>query len=62
MALYLKENLTFDAARMEVITEDHTDGKGGKNLYMKGICIQGGCVWPINPLMPRPRLRHILGS
>ena len=41
MAFYLKENLTFDAARMEVITEGAADGKG-KNLYMKGIFIQGG--------------------
>ena len=37
MALYLRENLTFDAARMVV------EGSGdGKDLYMKGICIQGG--------------------
>jgi len=36
MALYLKENLTFDAARMIV------EGTDGKDLYMKGICIQGG--------------------
>ena len=36
MALYLKENLTFDAARMIV------EGTEGKDLYMKGICIQGG--------------------
>ena len=56
MALYLKENLTFDAARMEIITEDQTDGKGGKNLYMKGICIQGGVknhnerVYPVNEI------------
>ena len=56
MALYLKENLTFDAARMEILTEDHTDGKGGKNLYMKGICIQGGVknhnerVYPVNEI------------
>ena len=36
MALYLRENLTFDAARMVV------EGSGdGKDLYMKGICIQG---------------------
>ena len=28
MAFYLKENLTFDAARMEVINEDTGDGKG----------------------------------
>lgn len=55
-SLYLKENLTFDAARMEILTEDHTDGKGGKNLYMKGICIQGGVknhnerVYPVNEI------------
>ena len=37
MALYLRENLTFDAAQMIV------EGSGdGKDLYMKGICIQGG--------------------
>jgi Prohead core protein serine protease len=41
MALYLKEDLTFDAARMEVLMEDDPAGKG-KNLYMKGICIEGG--------------------
>ena len=41
MALYLKEHLTFDAARMEVLTESHADGKG-KSLYMKGVFIQGG--------------------
>ena len=39
MALYLKENLTFDRAQMVV----ESDGEGnGKNLYMKGIFIQGG--------------------
>lgn len=55
MALYLKENLTFDAARMELLTEDHADGKG-KNLYLKGICIEGGVknanqrVYPISEI------------
>ena len=55
MALYLKENLTFDAARMEVLTEDRHDGKG-KDLYMKGIFIQGGVknhnerVYPVNEI------------
>ena len=55
MAFYLKENLTFDAARMEVLTEDSQDGKG-KNLYMKGIFIQGGVknhnerVYPVNEI------------
>jgi len=50
MALYLKEHLTFDAARMIV------DGAEGKDLYMKGICIQGGVknanerVYPVNEI------------
>ena len=34
---YLRENLSFDQARMVV----ESDGQEGKNLYMKGICIQG---------------------
>jgi hypothetical protein len=55
MAFYLKENLTFDAARMEVLTEGSADGKS-KNLYMKGIFIQGGVknhnerVYPVNEI------------
>jgi hypothetical protein len=36
-SVYLKENLTFDQARM--ITESSDDGK---DLFLKGICIQGG--------------------
>jgi hypothetical protein len=37
MALYLRENLTFNQANIVV------EGAGeGKDLYMKGICIQGG--------------------
>lgn len=40
--MYLKEYLTFDAARMEVLTEDSGDGKNEKKLYLKGICIEGG--------------------
>lgn len=40
MSRYLKEDLTFDHARMEVLTED--DAKGGKSLKLKGIVIQGG--------------------
>lgn len=41
MAYYLKENLTFDHARMEVLFEDKKSGEG-KDLYMKGIFIEGG--------------------
>ena len=51
MALYLRENLTFDAAR--IIVEGSEEGK---DLYMKGICIQGGVknanerVYPVNEI------------
>ena len=52
MSFYLRENLTFDQARMVV----ESDGAEGKNLYMKGICIQGGIrnanqrVYPVNEI------------
>jgi len=36
---FLREHLTFDAAHVQLLSEDNT--KGGKDLYMKGICIQG---------------------
>jgi hypothetical protein len=51
MALYLRENLTFDAARSVVEGTEE-----GKKLYMKGICIQGGVknanerVYPVNEI------------
>src|SRR5574343_116034 len=38
MTTYLRENLSYDQARI-VVESDHGDGK---DLYMKGICIQGG--------------------
>jgi hypothetical protein len=50
MARYLREHLTFDAARIVV------EGAEGKDLYMKGICIQGGVknanerVYPVNEI------------
>lgn len=52
MSFYLRENLTFDQARMVV----ESDAADGKNLYMKGICIQGGIrnanqrVYPVNEI------------
>jgi hypothetical protein len=53
MALYLKEHLTFDRASMVVESE----GEGSKkNLYMKGIFIQGGVknanerVYPVSEI------------
>jgi hypothetical protein len=39
MALYLRENLTFDRAGIVI---ESADENGGKNLYMKGIFIEGG--------------------
>ena len=52
MSLYLREHLSFDQAKMVV----ESDGMDGKNLYMKGICIQGGIrnqnqrVYPVNEI------------
>jgi len=37
----IREHLSFDNARMEVLAEASADGQG-KNLYMKGIFVQGG--------------------
>lgn len=55
MALYLKENLTFDRAGIQVVSEDSANG-GGKNFYMKGIFIEGGVknanqrVYPVHEI------------
>ena len=55
MTRYLREDLTFDHAKIEIVSEDRTDG-GGKNLYMKGIFIEGGVknanqrVYPVNEI------------
>ena len=51
MSNFLREHLTFDAAKM--VVENANDGK---DLYMKGICIQGGVrnanqrVYPVNEI------------
>jgi len=37
---FLREHLTFDQAN--IVVESTDNSKGGKDLYMKGICIQGG--------------------
>ena len=50
-SVYLKENLTYDQARM--VTETTKDGK---DLFLKGICIQGGVknanqrVYPVSEI------------
>ena len=55
MALYLRENLTFDKAGMVVESVTEGDDKL-KTLYMKGIFIQGGVknanerVYPVNEI------------
>jgi hypothetical protein len=52
---YLKEHLSFTQARAEVLLEEAADGSG-KNLYLKGICIEGGVrnanerVYPVNEI------------
>jgi hypothetical protein len=55
MALYLKENLTFDRAGIVVEHSESADGKS-KDLYMKGIFIEGGVknanerVYPVHEI------------
>jgi len=55
MALYLRENLTFDRANM-VVESVKEDGSDLKTLYMKGIFIQGGVknanerIYPVNEI------------
>jgi len=50
----LRENLSFDQARLVVETTDNASG--GKDLYLKGICIQGGVrnanqrVYPVSEI------------
>ena len=38
---YLQEHLNFNQAKISILVEDGPDGKE-KNLYMQGICIEGG--------------------
>ena len=52
--IYLREHLSFDQARC--VLEESSDGKDGKNLWLKGICIQGGIrnanqrVYPVSEI------------
>jgi len=51
---YLQEHLSFFQAKAEVLLEEAADG--GKNLYLKGICIEGGVrnanerVYPVSEI------------
>lgn len=53
MALYLKEHLTFDRANIVVESEGEGDKK---NLYMKGIFIQGGVKNANERIYPVPEI------
>ena len=52
---YLREDLTFHQANIQVL-EEADNVTGGKNLYLKGICIEGGVrnanerVYPVNEI------------
>jgi hypothetical protein len=52
---YLREHLSFTQAKAEVLLEEAADGSG-KNLYLKGICIEGGVrnanerVYPVSEI------------
>jgi hypothetical protein len=41
MVRYLQEHLSFNKAKIQILSEDSADGSG-KSLYMQGICIEGG--------------------
>ena len=55
MKRYLQEHLNYSQAKMQVLAEDAPDGSG-KNLYMVGICIEGGVrnandrVYPVHEI------------
>jgi hypothetical protein len=61
MAYYLKENLTFDRANIEVLSEDTSDGKG-KSLYMKGIFIEGGVKNANQRVYPVSEIANAVGT
>ena len=54
MALYLKENLSFDRAGIVVESTESADGKK-KDLYMKGVFIEGGVKNANERVYPRSR-------
>ncbi len=53
----LREHITFDNARMEVVAESSADGKS-KDLYMKGIFIQGGVENANKRVYPTGQIAH----
>lgn len=61
MALYLKENLTFDRAGLQILSEDSADGNG-KSLYMKGIFIEGGVKNANSRVYPVHEIERAVGT
>ena len=57
----LREHLTFDNARMEVLSEEAADGQG-KNLYMKGVFVQGGVKNANQRVYPVQEIAHAVES
>jgi hypothetical protein len=58
--LYLKEHLTFTDAKAQILEEDN--GKGGKDLYMKGICIQGDVRNANERIYPTKEISNAVGQ
>lgn len=59
MSLYLRENLTYDQAK--IVTES-SDGPAGKDLYMKGIFIQGGVKNANQRVYPVPEITRAVNT
>lgn len=59
MSLYLRENLTYDQAK--IVTEA-SDGPAGKDLYMKGIFIQGGVKNANQRVYPVAEITRAVGT
>jgi hypothetical protein len=57
MALYLRENLTFDRANL-IVESVKEEGSDKKNLFMKGIFIQGGVKNANERVYPVPEIEQ----
>lgn len=57
MALYLRENLTFDRANL-IVESIKEEGSDKKSLYMKGIFIQGGVKNANERVYPVPEIEQ----
>ena len=57
----IREHLSFDNARMEVVAESNGEGKP-KSLYMKGIFVQGGVKNANQRVYPVQEIAQAVGS